>query len=432
MGWLTDTFTAIRPAPPRNLLEWTGVAPWVSGKAQLLPAKYETYAREGYQANELVFACINMLATSAAEPVMHIRKPGSDQWVSRHQLLNLMDRPNPFMDRFEFWATVIMHRALAGNAYALKVRSQSGKVVQLWLLRPDRVRIVPDENRFIRRYEYTTSSPDPIILPVEDVIHFKTRNPLDDFYGMPPLMVIAGRVDVDNFMRDFVKAYFENAGVPGGMLVTKNKMTADKIAEIRSRFKHTYGSAGWHDLMILDQTEASFTPMTSAMGPQGLVVPELNEISESRITMAFGVPLTLIGALSGAGNSSYGNKKSERESFWNETLKPLYRELVGPLNRGLVPDFFGVEEIAFDLSSVGALQPDLDTLHARIRSDFMAGYITRQEARTAIGREPDATDGVFLVPSNLTPVPVEDSNEPLALPPAPSPNGTKPVPVGGR
>ena len=54
------------------------------------------------------------------------------------ELLALLDRPNRFMDRYEFWRTVILHRSIAGNAYALKVRSQSGAVVELITIRTER------------------------------------------------------------------------------------------------------------------------------------------------------------------------------------------------------------------------------------------------------------------------------------------------------
>ena len=72
-------------------------------------------------------------------------------------------------------------------------------------------------------------------------------------------------------------------------------------------------------------------PVLSQMGQRGLVVPELDEINEARLAMPFGVPLSIIGARLGMASSSYGNRKSDREGFWDETLSPLYKELAGPL-----------------------------------------------------------------------------------------------------
>lgn len=449
MGLIARAFD-VRPS---NLTNWSGVQRYVSGRATFADGKYETYAREGYSTNALVFACIEELATSASEPRLQAMQAGKwhhypdDTATAARRLLELFYGEkrmpdsgfssygvNPFMDTFEFFATVILHRSLAGNAYALKVRSQSGRTVELWPLRPDRVAVVPDADRFIRRYEYNIGDREPVQLPVEDVLHFKTRNPLSDFYGMPPLAAIAKATDVDNFSLDFVSDYFDHAGVPGGLLTTKGKMNPEMKQEVRERFSRDYGGRGkWHGLMVLDGAEASFTAMTQSLGAQGLVLPELNKILEARITGAFGVPPTLVGAVIGTEASSYGNKKSERESFWNETLKPLYRELAGVLNRGLRFEFPGVQDIAFDLSTVGALREDDDKLHNRVRSDITAGILSLEEGRGILGYEPDLPAGhTFYVPSNLTQLPSEDVGKPPEPPPAPAPAPSPPArePVG--
>lgn len=394
--------------PFRNLAGPTGfaslaVASWQSGRAQLPDGKYETYAREGYANNEIVYACVEELATSAAEPRMRVRRQGSkDEWTLDHPLLDLLRRPNAFLDGFEFWATVIMHRSIAGNAYALKVRSRAGKVVELWLMRPDRVRIVPSTSTYIQRYEYDTGG-EVVPIPPADVVHFKARNPLNQFYGMPPLLPISGRIDIDNFMKDFVKAYFTNAGVPAGILTVKQALDDALKDEIRNRFSNTYGGPrGWHKLLVLEQTEATFTPMTQNLGRQGLVIPELDRIAARRIAMALQVPPALIGADDAP--TSYAALEMVQRFFWDNTLSPLYKELSGRITLQLAPDFPGVAEVGFDLSDVRALREDVDKVHARERADLMAGGITIEEFRAATGREPKVATGTYLIPANLVPV----------------------------
>jgi HK97 family phage portal protein len=281
------------------------------------------------------------------------------------------------------------------------------------------VSIVPDERNFIRRYEYNIGDREPIPLMPEDVIHWKTPNPLNDFYGMPPLKGIATVVDLDNYGFEFISNYYTNAGVPGGILTTKAKLSDLQRQEIKDRFNREYGSGKWHGLLVLDSAEATFQAMTQNLGAQGLVLPELNKILEARITGALGVPPTLVGTVIGTEASSYGNKKSERESFWNETMKPLYRELVGPLNRSLVPDFPGVKRVDFDLSTVGALLPDADAVQKRLRDDLMAGGLSIEEFRAKSGYGSLPSGNTFLIPANLTQTKTEDIGkqpEPVAAP----------------
>lgn len=400
MGLIARTARIITKAAPTT---FQPVATWQDQRAQLPNLNYLTLAREGYSRNELVFGCIEEIATSAAEPEV-IGKLNKAS-VYEHPLLDLMRNPNPYLTSFEFWATVIMYRYISGNAYALKVRSAAGKTVEMWLLRPDRVRIVADRQKYISHYEYWIGSSEAIPIPAEDVIHFKTRHPYDDFYGMSPLLPAAGRIDLDNYTRDFVKSFFVNAGVPSGMLSIKQKLTDDARDEVRRRFRDNFGGpAGWHDLLVLDNAEATFTPLTAQLGPRGLVVPELDEINEARIAMVFHVPLSLLGARLGMASSSYGNRKSDRESFWDETLSPLYRELMGPVNLNLTPEFSGIDSLEFDLSGVRALQEDEDKVHERWRNDYQAGLVPLETAQDKIHLEQGDRNGTYLVPLNMQPM----------------------------
>lgn len=430
MGIIAEAFSDARRVLPRNLESWGGgVQRIVQGRPQWQEGNYVQYATEGYSSNALVYACINELASSVSEP--HMRALQAEKWVhasdagssQSHRLTKLMEQPNPWFSHVEFWTAAVMYRSIWGNAYALKVRTQSGRVIELWLLRPDRVSIVPDARNFIARYEYNIGDSEPIRLPVEDIIHWKTPNPLNDFYGLSPLKGIAKVVDLDNFGFDFVSDYYTHAGVPGGILTTKSKLNDLQKKEIKERFNNEYGNGKWHSLLVLDSAEATFQAMTANLGAQGLVLPELNKILEARITGAFGVPPTLVGTVIGTEASSYGNKKSERESFWNETIKPLYRELEGPLNRALVPEFPGVQRIEFDLSQVGALLPDADALHTRLRADLTAGGISQEEFRKLAGYPENRPAGhTFLIPSNLTQTPSEDVGK-MPEPAQPTPNG---------
>lgn len=388
---------------------------WQHGQAQFPDLRYDTFAREGYQKSPIVYGCIEELATSAAEPRMQQRNGRT--WNNEGVVVDLLRAPNRFMDGFELWATVIMHLSLAGNAYGLMIRSESGRVLELWLLRPDRVRVIPDSVKYISGYEYDVGSGRPVILPEEDVIHWRKRHPLDDFYGMPPLLAASGATDLDNFMRDFVKAFFMNAGVPGGLLNVEGELAAAARTEIKDGFKTAYGGPrGWHSLMIVENHKASFTPMTANLGASGLVVPELRDLTDSEICTVFGVPQSLVGTRISYMNGGYANKRAEEQHFWTGTLAPLYKELAGPLNLKLIPNFPRIAEVRFDLSDVRALQEDVDKVHARAVQALISGGITIEEFRDATGAGDLPSAGTLLVPANLVATPLGTVGElPLAI-----------------
>lgn len=413
MGILADTLKAM--VPSRSVAVGATIPTWQDGVPQYQRESFFRFVEEGYSKNELVYGCVEALSTSAAEPRMAAYRKTSKkpEQLDNHPLLDLLERPNPFMSRFGLWAGVMMFRAIAGNAYIEKVRSRAGQVVQLWLLRPDRVRVIPDAQTYIRGYQYEIGEHKDFI-PAENIIHVKTRSASDDYYGMPPLAVAAGRTDVDNFMRQFTGSFFQNAGVPSGLLNIMRTVSEQEREMIQQRYRSQYGGpAGWHRLMVIDGEQATYQQMGMPLGERGLVMPELDAIDEARIAMCFGVPLSILGAKLGMASSSYANRKADQEFFWDNTLAPIYRDLAAAITMGLVPEFDGLDYVEFDLSDVRALQEDQDAKHKRARDDMLAGGITREEFRVETGRdaEPDPKH-TWVLPAALVVEPVTPEPEP--------------------
>lgn len=421
MGILSDTFTMLGSVlPERKIAVGAAVQTWESGTPQQPKQSYYRFATEGYSGNEIVYAAIEELATSAAEPriAAMVKKDGKPEKLDTHEVLDLLEHPNPFLDRFSLWATVIMHLMISGNAYIQKERSAVGRVVELWTLRPDRMFVIPDEVVHLRGYEYRLGA-EQYFLPARDVIHIKLRHPTNDWYGLSPLAVAAQRVDTDNAARAFVGAFFRNSGVPAGLLTLTKSMKPAERTMIQDKFRNEYGGpTGWHGIAVLDATEATYTPMGMPLGERGLVLPELDEISESRIAAVFGVPLELIGSRLGMIHGNRSTTKEARAGFWDETLAPLYQQLGAVLSTGLVDEFVGFDYLEFDLSTVKALQEDQDAKHKRIRDDMLAGIYCVQEARQQLGSDPEYPAGAILVmPDNISGLPADQ----LDAPPAPTP-----------
>jgi len=424
-----------------------------SGFGATPQSAHPQYSR-AYMGNEIVFSAIEMLATSAAEPMiigkrykrtspeirneqMRLENRGiskreiSERLIENgyftdtpnHPLVRLLNNPNPFMSRGQLWGTVVMDRCLAGNAYLLKARVQGGPikgaVTELWRLRPDRVKIIPHPTDFIEAYEYDTGK-EKIRFPASDVMHFKTRHPLNDYYGMPPLMVLASRIDIDDYMRNFLRSFFERGGAgPGSILSVKQKLTTEQKDSIRERFKGQFGgSSGAHELMVLDSAESTYTQMGLNRGLRDALPKELDAVTEARIAMVFGIPGSILGLLIGYESSSYANKRQDWQVFWDLTMTPLLSDFDDVLNLSLLPDFGGIDEVAFDLSDIRALQEDVDKIQDRHRANFTAGLESHEEARDGLGLPPSPATGIFFVPSNMVPTEVAILGDP---PPEPEP-----------
>lgn len=447
MGLIANSFKALQKAAPTVLS-----VPIGSGNPSM-GTGYAAGAR-AYASNEIVFAAVKLMANSASEPrvigVRHLRSRQQTRAQNRvmashgfpgrmrtailmaggyieeveHPVVRLLNNPNPYMSGGQLWATVSMDLDLAGNAYVLKARGALGNVMELWRLRPDRVKILAGDmskgEPFIKGFEYKVGQA-VVVFPYEDVIQFKTQSPYDDYYGMPPLMPIMGRIAIDGYMQGFLRVFFERGGTgPGSILTVKGEMAQADKDEAKERFERQFGGqGGWHRMMILDNTDgATYTQLGLARGLRDALPKELDAVNEARIAMAFGIPGSILGLLIGYESSSYANKRQDWQVFWDLVMTPRLSDMDDVLNLRLVREFSGIDEVTFDLSDIRALQEDVDKLQERARANYQAGLMAHPEARVAIGMPPEAAEGVYMVPQSHKITPVSQLGDEEALTPA--------------
>ncbi len=162
-------------------------------------SSYESSARSGYGRNELVYSCIFLRASSLPQSVLRVYPAGQGggEALEDHRLRRLIAQPNPVTDEFSFLELSVTYLDLAGNCYWLILRGRDGLPAELWPLRPDLIRIFPTSSPREWDYGYIldpSSQPRMVnaqIIPIPrgDLIHVKYPNPVDAYFGQPPLRV---------------------------------------------------------------------------------------------------------------------------------------------------------------------------------------------------------------------------------------------------
>ena len=365
---------------------------------------YGNYASQGYGRSEIVHACIRELSTGVSSPRYYVAQGTSEggmMEVDDNPLAMLLKYPNPNQDFYHWIERLNTYLQVSGNAYIYKTRNRAGQVVSLWLLRPDRVSIVPN-NIGSNDYSYEIDGKQ-YHLESHDVGHIAFPNPSDDVYGLSPLSVLAKTINLDLTMTDFAKMYFANAGVPSGLLKVKRRLTSQEDAtRIRNRWRSSFGgSRNMHQVAVLDE-DAEYQPMANS--PNHMALTDLRNHTESRICAVFGVPPILISANVGLARSTFSNYREARFSFHSATLEPLLNRIVRYLNYCLAPDFPEQGEITLDLSQMRAFLDDKDSITTRSINLFQGGVVTLNEAREMQGLDALENGDVRRVPSALSEV----------------------------
>ena len=175
---------------------------------------YDQLAREGYRKNAVAHRVVRIIAECAASvPLLLFR---GDQRLTRHPLLDLLARPNPLQSGIELMESLYAFLQIAGNSYLEAAELASGRPGELYVLRPDRMRIVPGPNGWPIRYEYkvsgrTTGFPVDQATGAASVMHIRTFHPQDDYYGLSTLEAAAFGIDIHNSSQHWNKALLDNS-----------------------------------------------------------------------------------------------------------------------------------------------------------------------------------------------------------------------------
>ena len=357
---------------------------------------------EGYSKNSLIYACIEEIATSFAELSPQLLLPdsrGELQEQEAHEVLELLADPNESMDGYEFLATAATHHRAAGNVYIHKVRRSNvpdrnrsfRAVKELQLIRPDYVTIKPGTRREDDLFEVSISGQVKARLPRRDVIHWRTRNLTNDFYGLSAVALLIYEGNVDSEMTKFDWAFFRNAGVPMGILKTAKKPTPDEARELKGAFRRMFnGMKKWFEVMILPAEGASYEQL--GLPIKDMEMPGTRAHVESRICSVFGVPPILVGArvgLEAAGGLTTTSIEGSQFSFWSETMSPLAHSWSSRVTQELFSEYRTPQQrgavLGLDMSHVKALQEDnSDRLKTALEMVKSGGW-TINQALDAVG-----------------------------------------------
>lgn len=367
---------------------------WGAGQPIWTPDNYEKLAREGYRKSVYVYRAVNLVAQSCAGIpwlLYRARSGGERDEIAEHPLLDLLSRPNPMQGGAQLIESLIAYRLLAGNSYIEKVSPDTGPnrrlPRELYALRPDRTRIVVGTPEApVSAYEYTVSG-NPVRLDATNVLHWKTFNPLDDWYGMPPLVAAARSVDQNNSAKDHNVAMHQNAARPSGALMFEGALADSQKKNLSTQIKKAWAGASNAGKVLL--LEKGMTWQSMGLSPVDMDWLEGQKLSADEIVNAFGVSMTLLRPT----ESSFANMAQARKGFYQDTVLPLMDNLADELNRWLVPLYGPDLRLEIDRDSIEALQEERDAVYKRTTEAFGAGYLTVNEARTSLGFDDDQQFG---------------------------------------
>lgn len=399
------------------------------GQPVVSPANYESFAKKGYSSNAIAFSCVHKIALAAAGIDLYVyekKKNGKrGQKLEAHPLMQLLERPNPMQSRASFIESLVGFYSIAGNTYIESVQtSPNAPVLELWVIRPDKMSIIPNAQGYPGAYVYKDGGAyrkwDVDFVKLQSqILHIKTFNPLDIWYGMSPMQAALLGLDQNNAASRWNLALLQNSATPSGVLTTKatdsnptGMLTEDQYTRLRDEFMQAQaGSRNAGRPLILEgglvwtQTAFTMRDMEFAKG---------KDMSAQDIAMVYGVPLEILGL----GQKTFTNFAEARQAFYEETILPILDIVIGELNRWLAPSFGDNIEIGYDENDIEALAPKRAQKYASMNA---VSYLTVNEKREITGHEKLPGWDVIVMGTDLVSDPEEYSATPELPPPSNDP-----------
>ena len=379
--------------------------------------KYKDFAKEGYQDNAIVHRCVKLISDSAS--AVKLKVFDGEIELENHELLSLLERPNPLQSGGEYFQSLYAYLMISGNSYLLRDTENDTPPRELYLLRPDRIKIKSSSSMIPDYYCYVVDGQTVNEYKVDQYTgqsqlkQIKLWNPLDDFYGCSPILASAYNIDQHNLAGLHNVALLKNGCTPSGMLKFEPKdetgmsatLTDDQRARLLEDLEQRFqGSNNSGRPMLL---EGNFDYTQLGLNPKDMDFLELLNLSAREIALCFGVPAQLIGIPEA---NTYSNMETAKLALYEETVIPLLTRVESDLNEFLSPLYEGDIQIKYDLTSIPAMAEKTKQVYANVTQAVQTGIMTRNEAREKLGLDEVEGGDELYIPSNLFPIGEVDSS----------------------
>jgi HK97 family phage portal protein len=379
-------FRSARPEPPEA--KASAAAPVVAfhgaGRVAWSARDNATLTRVGFLQNPVAFRCVKVLAEAAAAVPVVVQDDARRFDV--HPVLDLLAAPNPGQGGSALMESFYGHLLLSGDGYLEAAgMGAGGGPRELYVLRSDRMRVVPGADGWPVAYEYSAGGQKHVFDMRQDrvpVLHVRSFHPQDDHYGLSPLSAAAAAVDVHNSAAAWSKALLDNAARPSGAIVYKGAdgqgaLGQDQYARLVEELEtHHQGARNAGRPMLLEGG-LDWKPM--GFSPSDMEFHRTKEAAARDVALAFGVPPMLLGL---PGDNTYANYQEAHRAFYRLTVLPLVAKTLAAIS-GWLPGFYGSSfRIKVDFDNVPALAEERETLWRRISG---ASFLSDAEKRQLLG-----------------------------------------------
>lgn len=380
------------------------------GEVRWPERNYENYAKEAYLKCVIAYRCILEIAQAVSTVDWQLMKKGAgmngkDKEIKEHPILEVIDYPNPMESGNFLRYKMQAFMELTGNNYLERVRLMTSKIdtaaKELYVLRPDRMKVLVNDRGGIKGYEYQVYSgktifPIDLVTGQADVLHGKTFHPINDWYGSAPTETAARVIDTHNEAITWNMRLLQNSARPGMLFFFKENLSDEQYLKFNEQLKTNHGGAmKAGKSLILEGEGADAKPY--GWSPTDMDYINGNREKAREIALGYGVPPMLLGI---PGDNTYSNYAEARLAFYETSITSKIEMMSWSFNNWLIDRKSGLY-LKPDWDSIPALEPRRTEAWDKAEKST---FLTLNEKRDLVGYEEVDGGDVILVSSAQIPL----------------------------
>lgn len=372
-----------QPAQTKSSAAGRVVAVPGSGRVVWTARDAASLTKSGFAANPVGFRAVKLIAEAAAALPLVLQDRA--RRYAEHPLLDLLHRPNPSQGQAELLEALYSYLLLNGDGYLEAVGGAQGAPDELYVLRSDRMQVVPGNDGWPVAYEYRVGNRAHRFAMTDEtrpICHIRSFHPQDDHYGLSPMQAAAMAIDVHASATRWAKGLLDNAARPSGAMVYKGAdgqghLSTEQFDRLTTEMESNYqGARNAGRPMLL---EGGLEWQAIGLSPSDMEFQKTKEAAAREIATAFGVPPMLLGI---PGEATYSNYAEAHRAFYRLTVLPLVSRVAGSIGDWL-SDFTGEAVVLKpDLDQVPALAAERDAQWQRVGD---AAFLSDGEKRRLLG-----------------------------------------------
>lgn len=344
----------------------------------------------------VVFSCVDAIATAVSATNFELyKKTSKDKKPIEHDAVKLLDKPNKFQSGVDLLYLISSHIDTCGRAFIYPVKSLNGKVTELVVFDPNRVKIAKDEEANITGFVYRNYKNAEVPFEADELIPIFRPNPFNQLEGISTIEMAKRAIESDINAQDFNSAFFVNGAYPSGVLSTEQALSDQAFQRFKARWREEHeGKANAHKTAILDMGLKYQVVQPSQKDMEFI---EGRKLSRDEILSIFRVHKSILGI---SEDVNRANAESAEYTFAKRVVLPRLELIFEKLNEFYLPLFTDSKDLTLEFSNP---VPEDKEFELKRKQTAVNNWLTVNEIRSEEGYEPLDGGDILYLPSNLIP-----------------------------